>query len=201
MKCDETGLAWDESAGDCAGPNTQPETAWECRLRGSMDPPRALVAPAANRGVRWAAGGVGRAPTRWGARQGDLIRVGRAIHRDSAPGGESEKRTAVVVHINWVGPGHSRKSTRPRANGTVERLPLESLDRLADLVPPPRKHRHCLPPCHKPRVFAPTNKLRRAVTALAIGIVGKPGDAATGGHASDDHTTGDALFHHRCSHS
>ena len=43
---------------------------------------------------------------------------------------------------NWVGPGRSRKSTRPGANGIVELSPFEFLDRLADLVPPPRKHRH-----------------------------------------------------------
>jgi hypothetical protein len=43
---------------------------------------------------------------------------------------------------NWVGPGRGRKSTRPGANGVVELSPFEFLDRLADLVPPPRKHRH-----------------------------------------------------------
>jgi hypothetical protein len=47
---------------------------------------------------------------------------------------------------NWVGPGRSRKSTRPGANGVVELTPFEFLDRLADLVPPPRKHRHRPPP-------------------------------------------------------
>ena len=48
-------------------------------------------------------------------------------------------------------------------------LPPEcQLDRLADLVPPPRKHRH-----RYHGVFAPNHKLRRAVTALAIGNVGK----------------------------
>ena len=43
---------------------------------------------------------------------------------------------------NWVGPGRGRKSTRPGANGAVELSPCDFLDRLADLVPPPRKHRH-----------------------------------------------------------
>jgi hypothetical protein len=38
---------------------------------------------------------------------------------------------------NWVGPGRSRTSTRPGANGVVEFTPFEFLDRLADLVPPP----------------------------------------------------------------
>jgi hypothetical protein len=36
-------------------------------------------------------------------------------------------------------------------------------------------------------VFAPSHKLRSAVTALAIGNVGKPRDAATGGHAVGGH--------------
>ena len=103
------------------------------------------------------------------------MKPGPAIHRDSASDGESGKRTAVVVHINWVGPGRLRKSTRPVAQGIVEVLPLEFLDRLADLVPPPRKHRHRLPPCNKPGVVAPRHKLRRAVSALAVGNVGKRG--------------------------
>ncbi len=86
---------------------------------------------------------------------------------------------------NWVGPGRSRKSTRPGANGVVELSPFEFLDRLADLVPPPRKHRQ-----RYHGVFAPNHKLRRAVTALAIGNIGKRGDATTGGHENDGHGTG-----------
>jgi hypothetical protein len=61
----------------------------------------------------------------------------------------------------------------------VELSPFEFLDRLADLVPPPRKHRH-----RYHGVFAPNHKLRRAVTALAIGNIGKRGDATTGGHGT-----------------
>ena len=85
---------------------------------------------------------------------------------------------------NWVGRGRGRKSTRPGANGVVELSPFEFLDRLADLVPPPRKHRH-----REHGVFAPNHKLRRAVTALAIGNVGKQRDAATGGHATGGQPT------------
>ena len=48
------------------------------------------------------------------------------------------------------------------ANGVVELSPLEFLDRLADLVPPPRTHRH-----RYHGVFAPNHKLRPALTALA----------------------------------
>jgi hypothetical protein len=61
-------------------------------------------------------------------------------------------------------------------------FPFEFLDRLADLVPPPRKHRH-----RYHGVFAPNHKLRRAVTSLAIGNVGKRQEAATGGHGGDGH--------------
>jgi hypothetical protein len=64
-------------------------------------------------------------------------------------------------------------ASRPGANGVVELSPFEFLDRLADLVPPPRKHRH-----RYHGVFAPNHKLRKAVTALAIGNVGKRRDAA-----------------------
>jgi hypothetical protein len=83
---------------------------------------------------------------------------------------------------NWVGRGRGRKSTRPGANGVVELSPVEFLDRLADLVPPPRKHRH-----RYHGVFAPNHKLRPAVTALAIGNIGKRREALTGGHAAGGH--------------
>ena len=86
---------------------------------------------------------------------------------------------------NWVGRGRARKSTRPGANGVVDLTPFEFLDRLADLVPPPRKHRH-----RYHGVFAPNHKLRRAVTALAIGNIGKRREAATGGHAAGGQPTG-----------
>jgi hypothetical protein len=85
---------------------------------------------------------------------------------------------------NWVGRGRGRKSTRPGANGVVELAPLEFLDRLADLVPPPRKHRH-----RYHGVFAPNHKLRKAVTAMAIGNIGKRCDPATGGHAGNARVT------------
>jgi hypothetical protein len=71
---------------------------------------------------------------------------------------------------------------RPGANGVVELSPFEFLDRLAALVPPPRKHRH-----RYHGVFAPNHTLRRAVTALAIGNVGKQPEATAGGHENDGH--------------
>jgi hypothetical protein len=71
-----------------------------------------------------------------------------AVERLSVMRGE-DGRIACVRYVlprhkaaNWVGPGRGRKSTRPGASGVVELSPFEFLDRVADLVPPPRKHRH-----------------------------------------------------------
>ena len=72
----------------------------------------------------------------------------------------------------WVGPGRTRKSTRPGASGVIELTPFALLDRLATLIPPPRRHRH-----RYHGVFAVNHSLRPAVTALAIGNVGKQRDA------------------------
>jgi hypothetical protein len=89
--------------------------------------------------------------------------------------------------------GRSRKFTRPGANGVVDLLHFKFLDRLADLVPPPRKHRH-----RYHGVFAPNHKLRQAVTALAIGNVGKQGDTATGGYAVRGHAAVEHAMGGRC---
>ena len=86
---------------------------------------------------------------------------------------------------SWVGPGRKRTSTRPGANGVVELSPFEFLDRLADLFPQPRKHRH-----RYHGVFAPNHPLRPAVTGLAIGNVGKQAAAAISGHEGHDHHAG-----------
>ena len=73
-------------------------------------------------------------------------------------------------------------------SGVVELSPFEFLDRLADLVPPPRKHRH-----RYHGVFAPNHRLWKAVTSLAIGNIGKRGDAATGGQAAGGAVGGHAV--------
>jgi hypothetical protein len=114
-----------------------------------------------------------------------------AIERLSVTRDASSRATKVRYVLprhkaaNWIGRGRGRKSTRPGANGGVELTPFEFLDRLADLVPPPRKHRH-----RYHGVFAPNHKLRRAVTALAIGNIGKRREAVTGGHAAGGRATG-----------
>jgi len=69
---------------------------------------------------------------------------------------------------NWVGPGRTRKSMRPGASGVIELTAFEFLDRLAALIPPPRRHRH-----RYHGVFAPNHPLRQAVTAVAVGNIGK----------------------------
>ena len=74
----------------------------------------------------------------------------------------------------WIGPGRTQKSTMPDGQGVVNLSPHEFLDRLADLVPPPRKHRH-----RYHGVFAPNHPLRRLVTALALGNTGKPAGKTT----------------------
>ena len=50
--------------------------------------------------------------------------------------------TVPGYYSRSIGPGRSRKSTRPGANGVVDLVPFEFLDRLADLVPSRRNYRH-----------------------------------------------------------
>ena len=76
------------------------------------------------------------------------------------------------------------QGTRPGANGLVELSPFEFLDLLADLVPPPRKHRH-----RYHGVFAPNHKLRRAVTAMAVGNIGTRRGPVAGGHEAGGQPT------------
>ena len=102
-------------------------------------------------------------------------------------GGVAKVRYVLPRHkaANWVGRGRGRQSTRPGASGVIELSPFEFLDRIADLIPPPRKHRH-----RYHGVFAPNHKLRKAVTALAIGNIGKRCEAGAGEHAGKAHATG-----------
>jgi hypothetical protein len=65
------------------------------------------------------------------------------------------------------------------------------IDRLADLIPQPRRHRH-----RDHGVFAPNHPLRPAVTALAVGNLGKQRDAVTSGHAEAGHAAGDCCNTH-----
>jgi hypothetical protein len=56
--------------------------------------------------------------------------------------------------------GRGQKTTRLGANGVVELSPCDFLGGLADLVPPPRKHRH-----RYHGVFVPNHAFRPTVTA------------------------------------
>ena len=87
----------------------------------------------------------------------------------------------AVSASTWV-QGEFNGLKDPTKTYVVELSPLEFLDRLADLIPQPRKHRH-----RYHGVFAPNHPLRPAVTAQAVGNVGKQRDPATGGHGGDGH--------------
>ncbi|MFM9197393.1 MAG: hypothetical protein ACKOWG_16975 [Planctomycetia bacterium] len=50
-------------------------------------------------------------------------------------------------------------------------------------------------------MFAPDHKLRRAVTALAIGNVGKQREAVTGGHAAGGHAAEGCCDAHQKPHA
>jgi hypothetical protein len=81
-----------------------------------------------------------------------------------------------------------RSTSRPGEHGVVDLSPCEFLDRLADAVPPPRKHWH-----RYHGVFAPNHPLRRAVTALAIGnATARSGETGARAAASLPHTRGES---------
>ena len=104
------------------------------------------------------------------AAQTQSRRLGRARPRPKvhAAGGQWRRRTLAVCRQDAgpaVQPNLGFGCDRPRRQRPGMALPPEcQLDRLVDLVPPPRKHRH-----RYHGVFAPNHKLRRAVTALAVG--------------------------------
>ncbi len=97
-----------------------------------------------------------------------------ALERLSVVGGGGDQPERILYTLprhkrgQWVGSGRQKKPSPPDAQGVVTLSPHEFLDRLADLVPPPRKHRH-----RYHGVFAPNHPLRPLVTALAIGNAGK----------------------------
>ena len=97
--------------------------------------------------------------------------------------GLAERRAGAGTFVRRVAAASSAK---------LFGLPFEFLERLADLVPRPRKHRH-----RYHRVFAPNHKLRKAVTALAIGNIGKPREATNGGHGNEGHATGGCCDAHQ----
>ncbi|MFM9195245.1 MAG: transposase, partial [Planctomycetia bacterium] len=70
-----------------------------------------------------------------------LERLSLHARRDSGP---DRIRYTLPRHKRgqWGGPGRKRTATAPGNNGVVDLSAGEFLDRLADLVPPPRRHRH-----------------------------------------------------------
>jgi len=67
-----------------------------------------------------------------------------------------------------------------RWNGYARSTPIQLLDRLAALIPPPRKHRH-----RYYGALAPNSPLRAAVTALAQPAEDTPAPAMIGASPSD----------------
>lgn len=105
--------------------------------------------------------------------------LGRLSLEPGRDGGPDRIRYTLPRHKRgqWLGPGRRRRASAPDTEDVIRLSPLEFLDRLADVIPPPHRHRHryhC--------VFAPNHPLRPACTALAIGKLGKlgkRGDAAS----------------------
>jgi hypothetical protein len=88
------------------------------------------------------------------------------------------RRRGTIWAANWVEPGRPRKSMRPGANGIVELSPFAFLDRLADLVPPPRKHRHryhgVFAPSQPPPQHQHPCRPSSALVSTSIGIRAEP---------------------------
>ena len=71
-----------------------------------------------------------------------------------------KQRTSVLVYR--CGKGHTEPLQSDKYSGELVLTPLELINRIAQLVPPPRTHRH-----RYYGVLAPNSPLRAAVTALA----------------------------------
>jgi len=100
-----------------------------------------------------------------------------------------KRRDADLVYR--CGEGHTERLQSDKYTGELVLTPLELIDRIAQMVPPPRTHRHRY--CG---VLAPNSPLRGAVTAmvpvLACSLVPKDANAGAGAGAGAD-TTGTAL--------
>lgn len=89
------------------------------------------------------------------------------------------KRRGLLERLRQVDPEHPvYESLKPGPGGSVRLLvtPLELIDRLAALIPPPRRHRH-----RYYGVLAPNAPLRAVVTALAGAKENPPLSAAMTG--------------------
>ena len=80
-----------------------------------------------------------------------------------------KQRGADLVYR--CGKGHTEPMQSDKYSGELVLTPLELIDRIAQLVPPPRTHRH-----RYYGVLAPNSPLRSAVTAMAqdVAVVGIP---------------------------
>lgn len=97
----------------------------------------------------------------------------------------------ALERLREIDPEHLvYESTKPGPGGSVSLLitPMQRLDRLAALIPPPRRHRH-----RYIGVLAPNSPLRAAVTALAQPAGEAPVTTAANAtpHLPDETTTDD----------
>ena len=111
---------------------------------------------------------------RWGHGGGFSLHVAVRIEAEDRAGLERLLRYCArpafaSERLIWDGPDQPVRYTLPKPLPTGQSeltlAPLELLDRLAALIPPPRRHRH-----HYAGVFAPHANLRARVTTCA----GKP---------------------------
>ena len=68
-------------------------------------------------------------------------------------------------NLRWNGPWLSYRLPKPCHTGktSIHLEPIEFLDKIAALIPPPRRHRH-----HYHGAFAPNSPLRRSISTAAI---------------------------------
>jgi len=103
-----------------------------------------------------------------GAASGEGIRctiLGSGINANLSTPFQRDSNWEIVANLS----GRGQKTTRPGGNGVDELSLFAFLDRLADLVPLPRKHRH-----RYHGVCAPNHKLRPAVTHTGYAHARRP---------------------------
>jgi len=93
-----------------------------------------------------------------------------------------KQRGADLVYR--CGKGHTEPMQSDKYSGELVLTPLELIDRIAQLVPPPRTHRH-----RYYGVLAPNSPLRAAVTAMAQVATPEVGSPVTGDAHTDAGTT------------
>ena len=92
----------------------------------------------------------------------DRTALERLLRYCARPAFASERLEALGEPGNDERIRYTSPKPRPDGQSALVLTPLELLDRLAALIPPPRRHRH-----HYHGAFGPHSPLRKAVTACA----------------------------------